>query len=242
MQLKEFANKLNGREYKHPQFAKEEIEEAKANGIVIVYGASDDLIELDGAICDEAGVWDGGTVHIQWPYMNAGQKIGGGIVAGNNGQQNVMSITAKWCEDKDENGNTISWAYETSVPHETFDIMEDGEVYCRGIVFSIAESESEPEVENFVVNYSNGTKKVIKKGFFCEMKEEDGESVLTFTMADVSGKELSAIVIGCIQLAERLGLFDKDNSCQNKECPYQKDDEECPAREGCAGYEGAADI
>lgn len=74
------------------------------------------------------------------------------------------------------------------------------------------------------------------------MKEEDGESVLTFTMADVSGKELSAIVIGCIQLAERLGLFEKDNSCQNKECPYQNDDEECPAREGCAGYEGAADI
>ena len=137
MKLKEFAKKLNGREYEYPLFTKAEIEEAKANDIVIVYGASDDLIELAGAIYDETDVWDGGTVHIQYPYMKDGQKIGGGFVSGNNGQQNVMSITAKWCEDEDENGNIITWSYETSVPHETFDILEDGELYCRGIVFFI---------------------------------------------------------------------------------------------------------
>jgi hypothetical protein len=137
MNLKEFAEKLTGREYGYPQFTKEEIAEAKENGIVIVSGASDDLMELEGAIQDEADVWDGGKVHIQVPYEVAGQIIGGGVVAGNNGQNNVMSVLAKWCEDKDEQGRVISWSYETSVPHETFDIMENGEIYCRGIVFSI---------------------------------------------------------------------------------------------------------
>lgn len=135
--LKKFAERITGREYRYPQFTKEEIQLAKVNGIVIVYGASDDLVELDGAIHDEADVWDGGKVHIQCPYMKAGQIIGGGIVAGNNGQQNVMSVTAKWCEDKDADGNTISWTYDTSVPHETFMIYEDGKPYCRGIIFSI---------------------------------------------------------------------------------------------------------
>lgn len=137
MELKEFAKMLDGREYTYPQFTKEEIMIAKENRFVIIYGASDDLMEIDGAIKDEAGVWDGGTVRIQIPYDGPGQTIGGGVVAGNNGQQNVLPITAKWCEDRDEDENIISWSYETSVKHETFDIMEDGQIYCRGIVFKI---------------------------------------------------------------------------------------------------------
>lgn len=136
MELKEFAKIISGREYKHPQFTKEELLIAKESNIVIIYGASDDLMEIDGAITDEADVWDGGTVHIQISYECEGQIIGGGVV-GNNGQNNVMSIEAKWCEDKTEDRKTISWSYETSVPHEEFDIMEDGEVYCRGIIFKI---------------------------------------------------------------------------------------------------------
>lgn len=103
-------------------------------------------------------------------------------------------------------------------------------------------TDTDADVDNFVVNYTDGTHKVIRKGFFCEMKEDGQDSILSFIMTGVSGKELSAIVIGCIQLAEKLGLFDKGNSCQNKECPYYKEDEDCPAREGCAGYERADEI
>lgn len=36
-----------------------------------------------------------------------------------------------------KNGNIITWAYVTEIPHETFMVYEDGESYCRGIVFSI---------------------------------------------------------------------------------------------------------
>ena len=33
--------------------------------------------------------------------------------------------------------SNVSWSYLTDIPHKTFDIMEDGEIYCRGIVFSL---------------------------------------------------------------------------------------------------------
>ena len=32
-----------------------------------------------------------------------------------------------------------SWIISTDVPHETFEIVEDGEPYCRGIVFALAD-------------------------------------------------------------------------------------------------------
>ena len=34
-----------------------------------------------------------------------------------------------------------SWTYKTDIPHSTFDILEDGEKYCRGIVFALDELE-----------------------------------------------------------------------------------------------------
>ncbi len=36
----------------------------------------------------------------------------------------------------DEEGGPC-WTYETDIPHATFDIMEDGEKYCRGTVLDI---------------------------------------------------------------------------------------------------------
>lgn len=65
MTLKEFAERLNGTEYNgYPIFSKEDIGIAKENGFVIVTGASDDLMEFEGAIEDEAGCFDGGRVYI----------------------------------------------------------------------------------------------------------------------------------------------------------------------------------
>lgn len=134
MELKKFAEKLSGREYRYPQFTAEEIKEAKDNNIVIIYGASDDLMEADGAIYDEGGCFDGGTIRF---YHNKTNNRWGMIEDDDDNNDSVFSITAKWCEDIDENGNIISWTYETSLEHETFIIMEDGEIYCKGIVFKL---------------------------------------------------------------------------------------------------------
>lgn len=126
--IKEFAKSISGKEYGYPKFTKEEIETAKENGFVIVYGTSDDLMEFDGAIQDEGGCFDGGKV-----YFNRNEVCQD--IEEENSYQNW--INAVWDRDEDENGNLITWTYETKIPHETFMIYECGEPYCRGIVFNI---------------------------------------------------------------------------------------------------------
>lgn len=34
-------------------------------------------------------------------------------------------------------GGCPCWTFETDIPHETFTIVEDGEIWCVGIVFSM---------------------------------------------------------------------------------------------------------
>ena len=124
MTLKEFSERLNGTEYNgYPIFSKEDIKIAKENGFVIVTGVSDDLMELEGAIEDEPGCFDGGKVYISKRGVEE------------NKTKNM--IEALWCQTKDENGVVIPWAYETKIPHETFLVMDAGEVYCRGIMFDV---------------------------------------------------------------------------------------------------------
>lgn len=61
MNLQEFAKMLDGRTYGN-EITKEEQKLAKDLGFVVVFGASDDLMEFRGAIADEFGCYDGGTV------------------------------------------------------------------------------------------------------------------------------------------------------------------------------------
>lgn len=46
-------------------------------------------------------------------------------------------IDARWCDGMNRDGLPATWTYETEIPCERFDIWEDGEVYCVGLVFSI---------------------------------------------------------------------------------------------------------
>ncbi len=128
MTLKKFAKKLNGCEYGYPQFTKEELAIAKENGFIIVFGASDDLMEIRGAINDEGDCFDGGTLKLD---------IADGKLVDSDTEEScdVVAIEARWCKDHDDEMNVIQWTYATDVPHEKFMIYEDGEPYCQGIVF-----------------------------------------------------------------------------------------------------------
>lgn len=64
----------------------------------------------------------------------------------------------------------------------------------------------EKDIENFVVNYTDGTQRVIDKGFFCEINEGE-ETTLSFLMAQCSGKDIATIVYGCVELGYKMGLF-----------------------------------
>ena len=111
MTLKEFAEILDGREYRC-EITPEEEKLAKKLGFVVVFGYSDDNAELRGAIDDEIECFDGGVLeHDDLP----------------------TTIYADWCpEDID-----CAWAYGTSIPHEKFHIYDHGELYCVGIVCDI---------------------------------------------------------------------------------------------------------
>jgi len=130
-----FAKMLNGREYRE-EITRREMELAKDSGLVVMFGYSDDNVEMVGCIDDEVSAWEGTTI----------QFIKGEIL------QNFCD-----CEDRCPNWdrlidsmelktvdaiwgeNNISWQFKTDIPHSTFDIMEDDEVFCRGIEFDYKE-------------------------------------------------------------------------------------------------------
>lgn len=70
------------------------------------------------------------------------------------------------------------------------------------------------DVESIVLNYDDGTSKMIKKGFFCDVKECGEEKALSFTMCHISGQDLETIIVGCIQLGDKLGYFDRDKESE----------------------------
>jgi hypothetical protein len=118
----EFAKKLDGREY-GSEISREEHKEAHENGLVVVYGASDDLIEFNGCIDEELGCWLGADFGIKIKDMSVKEDY----------QGSKNRIKAIW---NDEELGT-SWSYKTNIPHSTFNIYEDDDLYCIGIIFSI---------------------------------------------------------------------------------------------------------
>ncbi len=136
----ELAQKLNGREYLE-EITREECREAKASGLVVIFGASDDLMEFRGAIDDEVGAWNGKTAklrrsglvsvpdHVNYPEDGEECKLYQRSIEG------AVEIKAVWCPDDID----ASWDIVTDIPHAPFDIMEDGELYCRGIVIDLSD-------------------------------------------------------------------------------------------------------
>lgn len=133
MTAKELAEMLSGREVGEEIVMGEE-RDIKDAGLVVVYGYSDDNVEFCGAINDEVGSYDGGTVYLtetgilespscecaedcDCPYFDAARK-------------KAKTIKAVW-----RNRGGPCWTFETDIPHEAFNIYEDGELFCVGIVF-----------------------------------------------------------------------------------------------------------
>jgi hypothetical protein len=139
MRAYELAQQLNGSEYPL-HISKELTTAAKQSRLVIVYGASDDLMEFEGAIYDEVGAYEGTKVRVDSEGLvpdyeqidkdqrDSKDKLREYFQRENGGKE----IEALWCKEPG-----ISWTYKTAIPHEQFEILEDGDIYCRGIVFSL---------------------------------------------------------------------------------------------------------
>jgi len=140
MTKEELADMLNNGDYGDEISPRQE-RLAKDNRLVVVFGASDDLIEFRGAIEDEQDAsWEGEIFRV----CRAGFSPDFDELIANNhhygeedfefyfvNKHKTKGITALF----DEEGYT--WVYETEIPHATFEVLEDGEKYCRGIVFSL---------------------------------------------------------------------------------------------------------
>lgn len=141
--IKEYlAALLGGIQYPaHRTITKEQIEEAKASGLVIVFGASDDLMEFEGGIRDEFGCYGGGTAWVDSKGLLDRDQIDDGddeaIADFVERRKTASSFKAIW--DKDG----FSWIYETDIPHATFEVWEGEDGYCRGIVFALADLKSQ---------------------------------------------------------------------------------------------------
>ena len=149
-ECEKFAHLLTGRQIGE-EITEQEETWAKENGIVIVFGASDDLMEFRGAIHDEASVYDGGSAYLSkngsmldnYDYQNI-QDLEGKL--GLNILSTIKEIEAVWLPEN--NGKIYaSWKIMSAIPYETFDIYEDEELYCIGIVFHI-DSLKDEEISN----------------------------------------------------------------------------------------------
>jgi len=131
MDVKTLAEMLNGCEYREEITQREE-QLAKENGLVVVFGASDDLVEFRGAIDDEIGAWEGTDIFLDekgivkneceeehCPYFE--EKL----------KSKAVKLEAIWGQDN------YSWTFKTNIPHSTFEVMEGTDKYCKGIVFRL---------------------------------------------------------------------------------------------------------
>lgn len=132
MTSKELAAQLDGKQYDN-EITKEQEALAADNGLVVVFGYSDDVVILCGAIDDEVGAYDGTTFHVtrdgvlitpdcdcdECEYFKIAKRAASEIKA-------VWNDTGSPC-----------WTFKTDIPHETFQVYEDGELFCVGIVFSL---------------------------------------------------------------------------------------------------------
>lgn len=110
---------------------------AEENNIVIAYGASADLLELEGAITDEVGAYGGVTY-----YLSANGSIKNECSNENCPYHEAIIQNAYSIELIPHLGHPLKWHFETSIPHHVFPMLRYNStdptiIYCMGIVFSL---------------------------------------------------------------------------------------------------------
>lgn len=135
--VKTFASTLSGGEYPFA-LTQEQAAKAKELNLVVVYGASDDLMEFEGAIYDEVPCYEGGVALLDEDgQLLVSECENESCPYAEKAKAKAVEIQAMWAPTAE-----TSWEYRTTIPHATFDVLEDGDVYCRGIVFSLEDAKA----------------------------------------------------------------------------------------------------
>jgi hypothetical protein len=147
--LKEFAAMLDGREY-GSEISEQEIEQAGCLGYLVVYGYSDDNVELRGVVDEEIGAWDGKIFKfdrrgVQPSWNDESEQRDKEQARAFFSRENIPAfrINAEWCPERQEY-HDLSWLItledysDIGIKWEPFTIFEDGEPFCRGFVADLS--------------------------------------------------------------------------------------------------------
>lgn len=136
MTRQELAALLNGRECGR-EITPAEAQAAKDAGLVVLFGASDDSLELRGAIHDEVGAYEGCSGFLDtegWIRESRDNDWCDNTMERwfeRRRSPNKIGVSAHW----DQGG--YSWVIEADCPYAPFEILEDGEPYCLGAVLRL---------------------------------------------------------------------------------------------------------
>jgi hypothetical protein len=132
MTLKEAAAMLDCREYQS-ELTLDEEKLLKESGIVALFGRSDDIVELRGAIHDDVEAYRRTTLHFGKDGLIQNLCRDGDCPYFHEAAASAKPIYAMWCEDE------YPWSFNAGlgIPCEEFTIFDDGEKYCRGMVFEL---------------------------------------------------------------------------------------------------------
>jgi hypothetical protein len=106
---------------------------------VVVFGVSSDIMELHGAISDEAYCYFDGTIYLDETGILENKCEECACPYFEEIKERAKKIVAICHENQDKTSTFIPWTYKTDIQHTTFNIKnnESEDAYCVGIVFSI---------------------------------------------------------------------------------------------------------
>ena len=143
MNKEQFAELLSGRQYRN-EITKEEEVLAKNNGLVISFKTSIYGTRFRGLLKSDISSSFPNECEF-FIYQNTSKPIGFSIVdscifsskCNLSGRSNIKIKVRNESKKIKEWGDVFrwfEWHYITDLPHAKFDIIKDGELYCRGII------------------------------------------------------------------------------------------------------------
>lgn len=136
----EMAALLGGREYGN-EITREEEKLAKESGLFVIFGYSDDNLEIRGLHCDEFGCYNGGIFLIDEQGILPANRLEDLDAESEEEVRDFLKrkdlahvLRAIWCDTSEP--DLPPWTFSIAVPHASFNIYEDGELFCIGIVLA----------------------------------------------------------------------------------------------------------
>jgi len=136
----EMAAKLGGREY-GDEITREEEKLAKESGLFVIFGYSDDNLEIRGVQNDEFGCYNGRTFLLDEKGILPATRLEDLDFESEEEVRDFLKrkdlaheLRAIWCDTSSP--DLPPWTYSIDVPHASFNIYEDGELVCIGLVIA----------------------------------------------------------------------------------------------------------